>query len=114
MYSSRRYSVRRHINTIHASQGTAIPFVEYVVGRRNGQYVPHARPDFGTGRDSQLSKVKSEVESLFIRRVVEHCLPPPGDPSYGEQAGALRPILYRRAIKEIAESMAQDVDKILD
>ena len=40
MSSGRRYSVERHIDNLHGGSGVAIPFEEYVMGRRNGIYVP--------------------------------------------------------------------------
>ena len=40
MSSGRRYSVERHIKTLHDGFGVAIPFEEYVIGRRNGIFIP--------------------------------------------------------------------------
>lgn len=40
MSSGRRYSVERHIKNLHGGSGVAIPFEEYVIGRRNGIYIP--------------------------------------------------------------------------
>jgi len=65
MSSGRRYSVERHINTLHGGSGVAVPFEEYVMGIRNGIYTPkqmsrHARfqkvPKFIEIIDEELTK----------------------------------------------------------
>ena len=45
MYSSRRWSVERHILNLHDGIGNFIPFVDYLV-RRSGFYLPKFRPSF--------------------------------------------------------------------
>ena len=40
MSSGRRYSVERHIKNLHGGSGVPIPFEEYIIGRRNGIYIP--------------------------------------------------------------------------
>ena len=106
MYSSRRYSVSRHINNVHAGKGSAIPFVEFVVGRRTGHYLPQPKPDLG-------SMIQNEVRRIYFKRLIEGFLPPPGDPWYAQQLNLLRPILTKKAINEVMESMSQDISKVL-
>lgn len=97
MYSSRRYSVQRHIDNIHKGIGVAIPFVEYLVGRRNGWYPPRQTPFSGIsiGR-SFREKMEEEAEQVCLRRIVESCLPPSGDPLYDQYAGALMSSIMKR------------------
>jgi hypothetical protein len=38
MYSSRKCSVKRHINNLHNGIGNIVSFIDYVAGRRNGIY----------------------------------------------------------------------------
>ncbi len=44
MYSSRRWSVERHILNLHDGIGNVVPFVDYLVGRKSGFYLPKFRP----------------------------------------------------------------------
>ncbi len=46
MYSSRRWSVERHILNLHNGSGNVVPFVDYLVGRKSGFYLPKFRPTF--------------------------------------------------------------------
>ena len=113
MYSSRRYSVQRHINNIHSGKGDAIPFVEYLVGRRTGQYEHTPKPNF-ISSDSTLDKMKKEAEQIFIKRVVEQSLPSPGDPAYAELAKSVRMFLAKRALNELRDSMQQEFSASLE
>ena len=38
MYSSRKYSVKRHIENLHNGLGNIISFIDYIAGRRQGVY----------------------------------------------------------------------------
>ncbi|HEY9386622.1 MAG TPA: hypothetical protein VIP70_06255 [Nitrososphaeraceae archaeon] len=40
MWSSRKYSVRRHIQNKHNGYGMIVSFVDYLVGRVTGAYYP--------------------------------------------------------------------------
>jgi hypothetical protein len=46
MYSSRRWSVERHISNLHNGIGNVVPFVDYLIGRKSGFYLPKFRPTF--------------------------------------------------------------------
>lgn len=46
MFSSRKYSVQRHITNLHSGQGILLSYIDYVVGRKNGYYPPNAPPNF--------------------------------------------------------------------
>jgi hypothetical protein len=85
MYSGRRTCVQRHIDNIniHNGKASAIPFIEYLVGRREGLYPPGERPTFSSEKHRTLAdKMQDELENTFARRVVETSLPPVGDCAY--------------------------------
>jgi hypothetical protein len=83
MYSGRRYCVQRHIDNIHSGKANAIPFVEYLVGRREGLYPPQGRPSYGSRKQiTVMEKTEDELEKLFARRTAESILPVAGHPSY--------------------------------
>jgi hypothetical protein len=44
MWSSRKYSVQRHIDNKHYGYGRVIPYLEYFVGRQSGFYAPSSPP----------------------------------------------------------------------
>ena len=46
MYSSRKCSVKRHINNIHGGLSNIVSFIDYVSGRRNGIYFPNPIPNY--------------------------------------------------------------------
>jgi hypothetical protein len=46
MYSSRKCSVKRHINNIHDGLSNIVSFIDCVAGRRNGIYFPNPIPNY--------------------------------------------------------------------
>jgi hypothetical protein len=48
MYSSRRYSVKRHIQNVHSTGAFLVSFVDYLVGRQSGYYPPSFPPTYET------------------------------------------------------------------
>ena len=48
MYSSRRYSVKRHIQNVHSGGAFLVSFVDYLVGRQAGYYLPSLPPTYET------------------------------------------------------------------
>jgi hypothetical protein len=48
MYSSRRYSVKRHIQNVHSGGAFLVSFVDYLVGRQAGYYLPSFPPTYET------------------------------------------------------------------
>jgi hypothetical protein len=46
MYSSRKSSVKRHIQNIHAGNSNFVSFVDYLVGRNMGLYWPMLPPTY--------------------------------------------------------------------
>ena len=46
MYSSRRYSVKRHVANIHNGLSFVVSFIDYIAGRRQGVYFPNPIPSY--------------------------------------------------------------------
>ncbi|MGA7370883.1 MAG: hypothetical protein WBX01_17310 [Nitrososphaeraceae archaeon] len=46
MYSSRRYSVKRHIANLHDGLANIVSFVDYLAGRRQGVYWQNPIPSY--------------------------------------------------------------------
>jgi hypothetical protein len=46
MYSSRRYSVKRHIQNIHRGGANLISYTDYLIGRKSGIYLPGIYPTY--------------------------------------------------------------------
>lgn len=82
MYSGRRYCVQRHIDNIHKGEANAIPFVEYLVGRRAGAYPPKLRPSYSSAKRTIMEKTEDEIENIYARRAAETFLPPVGAAVY--------------------------------
>jgi hypothetical protein len=60
MWSSRKYSVERHISTVHGGNSLMVSFIEYIVGRQTGIYRPPS-PAAPTGhRNVQSREPKSQ------------------------------------------------------
>jgi hypothetical protein len=51
MWSSRKYSVKRHISNVHNGFSMMVSFTEYVVGRQTGIYRPPTAAAPAIGRD---------------------------------------------------------------
>jgi hypothetical protein len=99
MYSSRRYSVSRHVKNMHGGEGAVIPFIEYLVGRRSGNYPPGPKPSFASTDISDIGSMVKEAIRLEKKRIVEQSVPPLGDPYYIEAANIIKNAklyLYRK------------------
>lgn len=105
MYSGRRYCVQRHIDNIHKGKANAIPFVEYLVGRRDGLYPPNVRPSYGSRKQrTLLEKTEDELENMFARRAAESYLPALRDPAYRPLiSAAIKSINARKSLTDWGE-----------
>ena len=82
------------MKNLHKGKGIAIPFIEYLVGRRNGLYSPGQQPTYGTSTKASLKeRMQEEAVNVFVRKA---SLPPSGDPSYGQIAKMLNFKDFRR------------------
>jgi hypothetical protein len=75
MYSSRRYSVKRHIQNSHGGGAFLVSFVDYLVGRQAGHYLPSSPPTYETKTtDSKIDYqkiMKEETLRGVIRKNLE-------------------------------------------
>ena len=78
MYSSRRWSVERHILNLHDGISNVVPFVDYLVGRRSGFYLPKFRPIFvkknATKTVTVMDTLKDELLKGFASKAVNKAL----------------------------------------
>ena len=78
MYSSRRWSVERHILNLHDGSGNVVPFVDYLIGRKSGFYLPKFRPTFVkknvTKTVTVMDTLKDELLKGFASKVVNKAL----------------------------------------
>jgi hypothetical protein len=51
MYSSRKSSVKRHIQNIHGGNANLVSFVDYLAGRKSGFYLPSLPPTYQRKND---------------------------------------------------------------
>jgi hypothetical protein len=78
MYSSRRWSVERHILNLHDGISNVVPFVDYLIGRKSGFYLPKFRPTFvkknATKTVTVMDMFKSELLKGFASKTVNKAL----------------------------------------
>ena len=70
MSSGRRYSVERHIKTLHAGYGMAIPYEEYVLGRRSGMYIPKQMPKTSPTQ-KHLRRIAEAIDEELAKKAVQ-------------------------------------------
>ena len=46
MWSTRRFSVKRHITNQHNGNAFLVPYIDYLVGRQTGLYPPSVQPEY--------------------------------------------------------------------
>jgi hypothetical protein len=67
MYSSRRWSVERHILNLHDGIGNVVPFVDYLVGRQSGFYLPKLRPTLVSKNATKTLTVMDTFKNEFLK-----------------------------------------------
>ena len=75
MYSSRRYSVKRHIENLHNGIGNIVSFIDYIAGRRQGVYFPNPIPNYlikqtqtTASKTRPLDVMKDEIFRTVLRK----------------------------------------------
>jgi hypothetical protein len=63
MYSSRKSSVKRHIQNIRSGNANFVSFIDYLVGRKSGFYLPSLPPTYQRKNDS-----KKKMDSIGIMK----------------------------------------------
>jgi hypothetical protein len=59
MYSSRKSSVKRHIQNIHSGNALYVSFVDYLAGRKSGIYWPDLPPTYQRKNDNSKNNLGS-------------------------------------------------------
>ena len=82
MYSSRKYSVKRHIENLHNGIGNIVSFIDYVAGRRQGVYFPNPVPNYlfkqtqtTTPSSRPLNVMKDELFRTALRKSFRYLIP---------------------------------------
>jgi hypothetical protein len=73
MYSSRKSSVKRHIQNIHSGNANFVSFIDYLAGRKSGIYWPILPPTYQKKNKKSadyMSIMSEEVWRELIRQKV--------------------------------------------
>jgi hypothetical protein len=70
MYSSRRYSVKRHIQNVHSTGAFLVSFVDYLVGRQAGYYLPSFPPTYESKTDDSNVDYQKIIKDEILRGMV--------------------------------------------
>jgi hypothetical protein len=75
MYSSRKSSVKRHIQNVHSGNANLVSFVDYLADRKSGIYLPVLPPTYQKKNNETNNKkidymniMSEEVWREFIRQ----------------------------------------------
>ncbi len=60
MWSSRKSSVKRHINNLHKGHSTIVKYIDYLVGRQSGSYAPASSPDIERSYQDHILDICTE------------------------------------------------------
>jgi hypothetical protein len=74
MYSSRKSSVKRHIQNIHSGNANFVSFVDYLVGRKSGFYWPNLPPTYQKKNDETNNKNKIDYTGIMTEEVWRQCI----------------------------------------
>ena len=75
MWSGRKDSVKRHVMNQHDGISPIVSFIDYLVGRRSGQYPPSAPPTY-QGK-TMTNSFMDEVYRASVRELVHHAFDRP-------------------------------------
>jgi hypothetical protein len=70
MYSSRKSSVKRHIQNIHSGNANFVSFIDYLVGRKSGLYFPGLPPTYQRKNDYKKMDSFSIMKEELLRQCV--------------------------------------------
>ena len=78
MYSSRKFSVKRHIENLHKGIGNIVSFIDYIAGRRQGVYFSESNPSYlikqaptTAPKTRPLDVMKDEIFRTVLRKRLE-------------------------------------------
>ena len=70
MYSSRKSSVKRHIQNIHSGNAHYVSFVDYLAGRKSGLYWPVLPPTYQKKNDVKRIDYGNVMKEEFWRQCI--------------------------------------------
>jgi hypothetical protein len=70
MYSSRKSSVKRHIQNIHAGNANFVSFEDYLVGRNMGLYWPSLPPLYQKKNDVKTIDYGNIMKEELLRQCI--------------------------------------------
>jgi hypothetical protein len=75
MYSSRKCSVKRHINNLHNGIGNIVSYIDYIAGRRQSVYFPNPIPNHTMKQSQTIASMvrpadvmKDEIFRAVLRK----------------------------------------------
>jgi hypothetical protein len=75
MYSSRKSSVKRHIQNIHSGNAHYVSFVDYLAGRKSGIYWPVLPPTYQKkSNDINNNKNIADYMNIMSEEVWRQCI----------------------------------------
>jgi hypothetical protein len=69
MYSSRKSSVKRHIQNIHGGNANFVSFVDYLAGRKSGLYWPALPPTYQKKNNETNNKKSADYMNIMSEEV---------------------------------------------
>jgi hypothetical protein len=72
MYSSRKFSVKRHIQNIHSGNADFVSFIDYLAGRKSGLYLPSLPPTYQRKNESNNKKI--DYTNIMTEELLRHCI----------------------------------------
>ena len=60
IWSTRKFSVKRHITNQHNGYAFLVPYIDYLVGRQSGLYPPSAQPEYQYKENKRFFEIFSE------------------------------------------------------
>jgi hypothetical protein len=73
MYSSRKSSVKRHIQNIHGGNANFVSFVDYLAGRKSGLYWPVLPPTYEK-KNNETNNKKINYMNIMSEEVWRQCI----------------------------------------
>jgi hypothetical protein len=75
MYSSRKSSVKRHIQNIHGGNANFVSFIDYLVGRKSGYYWPSLTPTYQKKNvDTTINNKNTDSFSIMKDELLRQCV----------------------------------------
>jgi hypothetical protein len=74
MYSSRKNSVKRHIQNIHSGNANFVSFMDYLVGRKSGFYWPVLPPTYQEKNNETNNNKKINYMNIMSEELWRQCI----------------------------------------